>query len=85
MKTLSMKTRIILLPGAMILTGLSLQSQVRVYKGTSRYTSDVICKVDDGRVYKKTSIYTSDIEFTIDDNLTNEEFVAVWYAVKYCY
>ena len=37
------------------------------------------------KVYKGTSSYTSDIEFNFDEKLTVEEFVAVWYAVKYCY
>ncbi|MEI8005202.1 MAG: hypothetical protein WCI48_03275 [Bacteroidota bacterium] len=38
-----------------------------------------------GKVYSGTSSFTSDIEFTIAGDLTIEEFVAVWYAVKYCY
>jgi hypothetical protein len=66
-------------------SGSIVKAQVKVYKGTSTYTSDVICTVADGKVYKKTSSYTSDIEFTIDGKLTVEEFVAVWYIVKYYY
>ena len=34
---------------------------VKVYKGTSRYNSDVICTVRDGKVFKKTSVYQSDV------------------------
>ena len=56
---------------------------VRVYKGTSRYTSDVLCTVRDGKVYRGTSGYTSDIMFTLDGYLTIEEFAAVWHAVMY--
>jgi len=37
------------------------------------------------KVYKGTSNYSSDIMFTIAGKLTIEEFVAVWYVVKYCY
>ena len=79
--------------------------EVRVYKGTSRYTSDVVCSVRDAKVYRRTSTYTkdilltvrkdriykgtssytSDILFTVDGNLTIEEFVAVWHAVRYIY
>lgn len=36
-------------------------AQITVYKGTSTYSSDVICTVKDGNVYKKTSSYSSDI------------------------
>jgi hypothetical protein len=57
----------------------------KVFKGTSSYTSDILATIEDGRVYSGTSSYTSDIQFTIHGNLTIEEFVAVWYAVKYCY
>jgi hypothetical protein len=45
-------------------------------------SSVVIAQV---KVYKGTSSYTPDIEFTIHGNLTVEEFVAVWYTVKYRY
>ena len=38
---------------------------VKVYKGTSRYNSDVICTVRDGKIYKNTSVYTSDIVCTV--------------------
>jgi len=65
MKNVVIKTRLILILIAMMLPVLSLLAQVKVYKGTSSYTSD--------------------IEFTIAGDLTIEEFMAVWYAVKYCY
>ena len=38
---------------------------VKVYKGTSRYQSKVICTVHDGKVYKKTSVYRTDIVYTV--------------------
>ena len=57
----------------------------KIYKGTSSYTSDILATIEDKKVYSGTSSYTSDIVFTIKGNLTIEEFVAVWYAVKYCY
>ena len=34
---------------------------VKVYRGTSSFTSDVLCTVRDGKVYKNTSFFTSDI------------------------
>lgn len=55
----------------------------KLFKGTSMYSSDVIANVKDGKVYSGTSSYNSDIEFSFDGNLTIEEFVAVWHAVKY--
>jgi hypothetical protein len=57
----------------------------KVYKGTSTYTSDVLATITDGKVYSGTSTYTRDIEFTINGNVTIEEFVAIWYSVKYNY
>ena len=41
---------------------------VKVYKGGSRYNSDVICTVKDSKVYKKTSIYSSDVICNIKGN-----------------
>lgn len=58
---------------------------VRVYKGTSSYTSDILATIRDGKVHSGTSPYTSDILFTVDGNLTIEEFVAVWHAAMYVY
>ena len=55
----------------------------KIFKGTSTYNSDVIANVKDGKVYSGTSSYNSDVEFSFDGNLTIEEFVAVWHAVKY--
>ena len=46
---------------------LARDGDVRVYSGTSTYTSDVVCTVREGRVYAGTSSYTSDILFTIRD------------------
>jgi len=57
----------------------------KVYKGTSSYTDDVIATIKNGIVYSGNSNYTSDIEFTVDGYVTIEEFVAIWYAVKYNY
>ena len=42
-------------------------AEVRVYKGTSSFTSDVICTVRDGKVYKGTSDFQRDLLFTIRD------------------
>ena len=58
--------KIILIIFVLLILDLVASAQVRVYKGSSRYSSDVICKVKDG-------------------DLTIGEFVAVRYAVKYCY
>ena len=55
----------------------------KIYKGNSSYSSDVIANLKDGKVYSGTSSYSSDIQFSYDGNLTIEEFVAVWHAVKY--
>ena len=40
-------------------------SEVKIYKGTSSYTSDILYTVRDGKVYKKHSNYTSDIVCTV--------------------
>lgn len=55
---------------------------VRVYSGTSTYTSDVVCTVREGRVYAGTSSYTSDIICTFSGSLTVEEFVAVFLLLQ---
>ena len=39
--------------------------EVKVFKGTSRYNSDILATVRDGKVYKGRSNYTSDIVCTI--------------------
>ena len=39
--------------------------EVRIFKGTSRYNSDVICSVRDSKVYKNFSTYSSDIICTV--------------------
>jgi len=57
--------------------------EVKVYKGTSNYNSDILATVRDGAVYDGRSSYRSDIRFTIDGPLTLGEFVAVWYSVMY--
>ncbi len=40
-------------------------AEVRVYKGTSTFTSDIVCTVRDGKVYKRTSSFTSDVIATV--------------------
>ena len=40
---------------------------VKVYKGTSRYGSDVICTVKGNRIYKGNGSYTSDVLYNIKD------------------
>lgn len=35
------------------------------------------------KVYSRNSNYSSALEFTISGPVTLEEFVAIWYAVKY--
>ena len=57
----------------------------KIYKGTSSSSYDVIASIKNGKVYSGTSSSSYDIQFTIGGNLTIEEFVAVWYAVKYEY
>ena len=42
-------------------------AQTKVYKGTSTYSSDIICNLKEGKVYKKTSTYSSDILLNIKD------------------
>jgi len=55
-----MKRIIVFILVSLVLAGQG-SAQVKVYKGTSQYTSDVICHVEDGKVYKKNSSYTADI------------------------
>lgn len=55
---------------------------VRVYSGTSTYTSDVVCTVREGRVYAGTSSYTSDLICTFSGSLTVEEFVTVFLLLQ---
>ena len=38
---------------------------VKVFKGTGRYRSDIICTVRDSKIYKGTSVYYSDIFCTV--------------------
>ncbi len=45
----------------------SASGEVKVYKGTSRYNSDILLTVRDGKVYKGTSNYNSDILATVRD------------------
>ena len=42
--------------------------EVKVYKGTSRYNSDVLCTVRSGAVYKGRSNYQSDVVCTVRGN-----------------
>ena len=51
----------------------SANAAVKVYKGVSRYSSDVICTVREAKVYKKTSSYSSDVVCTIRDGKIVEE------------
>ena len=57
----------------------------RLYKGNSSYYSDVICTKKDNKVYNANSIYSSDIQFSWQGLLTMEEFISVFYAIKYNY
>ena len=50
-----------LLLSIMLLTMGFVNAQTEVYKGTSSYSSDVICNLSDGKVYKKNSSYSSDV------------------------
>ena len=45
-------------------------AEVKIFKGTSSFTSDMLFTVRDGKVYDGTSNFRSDIRFTIDDGLT---------------
>ena len=57
----------------------------KVYRGNSSYNSDIQFTIRNGKVYKNNSNYSSDVDFTLSDNVTIEQFVAIWYAVKYCW
>ena len=57
--------------------------EVKVYRGTSTYSKDILATIRDGKVYAGNSQYTFDIRFTFDGPLLLEEFVAVWFAVMY--
>lgn len=45
-----------------------IMAQVKVYKGNSKYNSDVFCTVKSGKVYSKTSSYNTDILCNISKN-----------------
>ena len=51
----------IILIAIMILSIGFANAQTKVYKGTSSYSSDVICNLNNDKVYKKTSSYSSDV------------------------
>jgi hypothetical protein len=44
------------------------RAQATIYRGTSSYTSDILCHVKDGKVYLKNSSYTSDIACHISND-----------------
>ena len=50
-----------ILLATMLLTFSLVNAQTKVYKGTSSYSSDVICNLNNSKVYKKTSSYSSDV------------------------
>ena len=50
-----------LLVATMLLTFGLLNAQTKVFRGTSSYSSDVICNLNNGKVYKKTTSYSSDL------------------------
>ncbi|MBR4114863.1 MAG: hypothetical protein IKK40_02510, partial [Bacteroidales bacterium] len=58
---------ILIIMGLSFLNFLS-PSTCKVYKGTSTYSSDVICNLKDGKIYKGNSSYSSDVLVTIRDN-----------------
>ncbi len=43
--------------------------EVRVYKGTSRFSGDVLCTVRDSKVYKERSIFHGDIICNVKDGV----------------
>jgi hypothetical protein len=57
----------------------------KIYKDNSRYSGDIIANRKGNKVYKENSSYTGDVDFTLSDNVTIEQFVAIWYVVKYCW
>ncbi|MBQ9192512.1 MAG: hypothetical protein IJ156_02180 [Bacteroidales bacterium] len=62
-----MKTVLTLLSLLLLLPAAS-GREVKVYRGDSRYASDILCTVRDGKVYKGRSSYASDILLRIDGN-----------------
>ena len=62
-----MKTLLPLLSLLLFLPALA-GKEVKVYKGDSRYASDILCTVRDGKVYQGRSTYSSDILLRIDGN-----------------
>ena len=61
-------------------TGVSINlkfiKMIKVFKGTSSYSSDVICNLNDDKIHKGTSTYSSDVICNIDDNKIN--------VIEYC-
>ena len=57
----------------------------KLYKGNSNYTSDIFANKKGFKIYKNNSNYSSDVDFTLSGDVTIEQFVAIWYAVKYCW
>jgi len=55
----------------------------KIYKKQSNYSGDIIATIRNGKVYNGTSTYSGDIKFSINEIVTIEEFVAIWYVVKY--
>ena len=57
----------------------------KLYDGNSSYSSDIFANKRGLKVYKNNSSYSSDVDFTLSGDVTIEQFVAIWYAVKYCW
>ena len=55
----------------------------KIYKGSSNGYGDIIANVSSGKIYNGTSNSYSDISFNYQGFLTLEEFIAVWFALKY--
>jgi hypothetical protein len=51
----------IILLATILLTSFTMNAQTKVFRGTSSYSSDVICNLNNGKVYKKTTSYSSDL------------------------
>ncbi|MBQ1732568.1 MAG: hypothetical protein II037_10195, partial [Bacteroidales bacterium] len=62
-----MKTTISIIIAVLISVSMSAIDPVKIYKGTSVYSSDVVCNIRDGKIYKANSVYSSDVIFTIRD------------------
>ena len=60
-----MKTILLL---SLLLASLS-GTEVKIYKGTSRYNSDILCTVRAGKIYRGTSTYNSDILARVHDGV----------------